>query len=218
MFTTAYITYFQELEQNNNRAWFNENKKRYETAVKKPFQNFVQQLIDAMQMTDPDILIAPKDAIFRINRDIRFSKDKTPYKTQMSAAISKNGKKGNTTPGLYIAIGANEVFMGCGAMSMSKDQLQAVRQHIAHHLSDFQAIIEDETFKQTFGEITGEKNKRLPSEFVEAAEQQPLLYNKQFLASTTWEAERILAPDFVAQTVACYEQMRPFGLFLGEAL
>ncbi|MEM8527133.1 MAG: DUF2461 domain-containing protein [Bacteroidota bacterium] len=218
MFTQDYITFFQELQQNNNREWFQENKKRYEVAVKKPFQTFVQQLIDAIQITDPDILIAPKDAIFRINRDVRFSKDKTPYKTQMSAAISKHGKKGNTTPGLYIAIGTEDIFLGSGAMSMDKNQLLAVRQHIINHQTTFQEIIESKDFKETFGEVEGEKNKRLPSEMQDAAEEQPLLYNKQFLASTKWDIERILAPDFVEQTIDCYGKMRPFGVFLGEVL
>ncbi|MEM9886575.1 MAG: DUF2461 domain-containing protein [Bacteroidota bacterium] len=218
MFTQEYIAFFDDLKQNNTRDWFNEHKKRYENAVKKPFQAFIQQLIDQIQITDPDILIAPKDAIFRINRDIRFSKDKTPYKMQMSAAISKNGKKGSTTPGLYIAIGADEVYLGSGAMSLNKDQLLAVRQHIINNQDAFQDIIESEDFKDTFGEVQGEKNKRLPSEMAEAAQEQALLYNKQFLAATKWEAERMLSPEFVEETISCYKKMRPFGVFLGEVL
>jgi len=115
MFTETYIQFFQDLANNNVREWFHANKKTYETAVKKPFYKFVEQLIEEIRLVNPDILITPKDAIFRINRDIRFSKDKSPYKLNMSAAISKYGKKGNTCPGLYNDTGAEYVYVTRGA-------------------------------------------------------------------------------------------------------
>jgi len=92
-FTKDFIKFLKGLNKNNEREWFHANKKDYVTHVKDPFKAFVQLIIDKMQKVDPTVVITPKDAIFRINRDIRFSKDKTPYKTNVSAAISAGGRK-----------------------------------------------------------------------------------------------------------------------------
>ena len=98
-FTKDFIGFFSDLENNNNRDWFHENKKRYETSVKGPFESLVSALISELSKVYPEMTITPKDAIFRINRDIRFSKDKSPYKTHMAALISPGGKKDKTTSG-----------------------------------------------------------------------------------------------------------------------
>ena len=97
-FTQDFIDFFQELSANNHREWFHANKKRYEQQVKVPFQSFVQLMIDRVQEVDRNVVLTPKDAIFRINRDIRFSADKTPYKTNVSAIISSGGKKDKNDP------------------------------------------------------------------------------------------------------------------------
>ena len=80
-----YLNFFNELSENNNKLWFDENRKRYEKFVKKPFENLITDLIAELSNIDLKITMQAKDAMFRINRDIRFSNDKTPYKTQMSA-------------------------------------------------------------------------------------------------------------------------------------
>ena len=92
-FDTDYLEFFKELAGNNHKEWFDIHRKRYEQSVKIPMQVFVKDLILALKRIDKEIQIEPKDAIFRINRDIRFSKDKSPYKLQSSAIISKYGKK-----------------------------------------------------------------------------------------------------------------------------
>ena len=88
-FTKDFAAFFKDLEKNNNREWFHENKKRYEDSVKNPFHNFVEELIGGLSDIFPTLTIQPKDAIFRIHRDVRFSKDKTPYKIHASALISE---------------------------------------------------------------------------------------------------------------------------------
>ena len=93
MFEKDFIDFFKELAQNNNKEWFDSNRKRYESSIKKPFKEFISKLISEIQLHDSEVLIEPKDAIFRINRDIRFSKDKTPYKLQTSAIVSAGGRK-----------------------------------------------------------------------------------------------------------------------------
>ena len=92
-FTKDFIDFFKELAANNKKEWFDFNRKRYEKSVKQPFAEFVQEMIDRIRADDPKVDISTKDAIFRINRDVRFSKDKTPYKTHMAAIVSARGKK-----------------------------------------------------------------------------------------------------------------------------
>ena len=89
MFNEEYLDFFKELAQFNKKEWFDENRKRYEKSVKIPFKKFVTELIQEIQKIDPEVEIEAKDAVFRINRDIRFSKDKTPYKIQMSAILRR---------------------------------------------------------------------------------------------------------------------------------
>ena len=97
-FSEDFLRFFKELAGNNNKEWFDLNRKRYFKEVKDPFHHFIEDLIAAVQKEDSNVNIAPKDAIFRINRDVRFSKDKTPYKLQVSAIISKGGKKDKVSP------------------------------------------------------------------------------------------------------------------------
>src|SRR6056300_1464554 len=103
MITKEYFDFFAELEKNNNKEWFDKNRKRYAKHVKEPFKKLVSDLITEVSFIDSDIAtLEPKNAIFRINRDIRFSNDKTPYKTFNGAVIAPKGKKDHTTPGIYV--------------------------------------------------------------------------------------------------------------------
>ena len=96
-FTNEYFAFFKELAGNNNKDWFDANRKRYEEHVKDPFKHFLQDLINAIKVLDDRIDLTPNQAGFRINRDIRFSKDKTPYKLNRSAIISPGGTKNKST-------------------------------------------------------------------------------------------------------------------------
>ncbi len=218
MFSQSYLSFFKDLAQNNNTEWFNANKKTYEKEVKKPFEAFVQKIITEIHQITPEILIEPKDAIFRINKDVRFSADKSPYKTEMSAVISKAGKKGNPCPGLYINLGPEKAIIASGLKMLEKEQLKEVRHHIADNLDAFESIIQNAAFKSAFGEIQGEKIKRLPEEFKEAAQKQALIYNTSFLATTELLAEDIIKPDFADQVINLYKLTLPFAMFFKEPL
>ncbi|MEL6943413.1 MAG: DUF2461 domain-containing protein, partial [Bacteroidota bacterium] len=101
-FTPDFLNFFKDLRANNEREWFHANKKRYEQSVKIPFQAFIADVIEHASIFDPNILITPKDAIFRIYKDTRFSKDKTPYKLHASAVVSRGGRKDLTSIGIYL--------------------------------------------------------------------------------------------------------------------
>lgn len=218
MFTEAYILFFKELAQNNHSDWFNTNKKRYEKEVKKPFEAFVQQIIAEIHELTPEIMIEPKDAIFRINKDVRFSADKSPYKTEMSAVISKMGKKANPCPGLYINLGPEKIVVASGLKNLEKQELYEVRQHIAYNGEALAEITENQSFKKAFGAIQGDKIKRLPEDLKEAAATQALLYNTSFLAMTEMPAEAMTQADFADKVMALYQASLPFAMFFKEAL
>ena len=217
-FTQDSLAFLRELKENNNREWFNKNKKRYEQNVKIPFENFVGNLIDSFQPHFESLAITPKDAIFRIYRDVRFSKDKSPYKTKISAIISPGGRKDKTIPGIYIECSTDDVRVYSGLYQLDTKQLKNVRTHISYNLDTFDELISNKVFVQTFGEIRGEKNKRLPKEFLEDAEQQPLLFNKSFYYFTTFKPEIILSDTLTKKVVDTFLIAKPVSEFLFEGL
>lgn len=217
-FTKDYNKFFKELAANNNKEWFDQNRKRYEKSVKEPFKAFVQELIDQMAKIDPAVQIQPKDAIFRINRDIRFSKDKTPYKTNLSAIIGPKGKKDKTYPGMYVEMGPADVRIYGGVYMLERDQLQNIRETIANDLKGFDKVISGKEFKEKYGEIHGEKMKRLPKELMEAAEKQPLIFNKNFYFFAKFKPSLSTDPKLVDTLMEYYKIGRPVGEYLFKAI
>jgi uncharacterized protein (TIGR02453 family) len=100
-FTADAVAFFKELEENNNKEWFEKNKKRYEASVKKPMLEFAAEMIERMRAIDPEITMLPKNSVFRIHRDTRFSKDKSPYKTNAGLVVTRGEKHNPGIPGLY---------------------------------------------------------------------------------------------------------------------
>ena len=143
MFTVDFIDFFKELSQNNSKKWFDQNRNRYEKSVKVPFRSFVERMIEKIQADDPEVKITPTESIFRINRDIRFSKNKTPYKAQMSALISRTGKKDKGFPGVFFSMGAANIMIYGGAHSLEKDRLYSIRKYISEHLDTFSKMLAD---------------------------------------------------------------------------
>jgi len=217
-FTKDFLDFFIELAPNNNKDWFDENRKRYHESVKTPFDNFVTVMINEMRKTDKSLNISYKDCVFRINRDIRFSKDKTPYKLNRSAAISAGGRKDHTSPGLYFEITPEHVRVYTGIYGADKHQLLAVREEIADNSKEFDKIINNKKFKSTFGEIHGAKNVRLPKELQEAGEKQPLIYNKQFYVYTSFSPKIIFEKGLEKKLVDNYKIAEPLANFLSKPL
>ncbi len=147
-FTEDYLSFFKELASNNNKDWFDKNRKRYENTVREPFKNFISDLIDEVSKQDPEVQIEPKEAIFRINRDIRFSKDKTPYKLNNSAIISKTGRKDKSYPGLYIELGPEKLGIYGGVYMPDTKQVQKIRQHIIGNSEVFSKIISNKNLRK----------------------------------------------------------------------
>lgn len=218
-FDPTFLTFLGELADNNNREWFNENKKTYTRYVKEPFEQFIGDMLDRTQ----DIILgtdglAPKDCIFRIYRDVRFSKDKSPYKTHVSAIITSGGRKNMTSPGMYLQFSAEDARMYSGLYQLDKHQLLKVREAIAQDMDGFATLVSGKAFVKEFGEIQGEKHKRLASPFKELSEQQPLLFHKSFYYFKTFPADTVLREDFPDLLMKSYAACRPVSEFFNDAL
>jgi uncharacterized protein (TIGR02453 family) len=217
-FNKDFIDFFKELEENNNREWFTENKERYEKSVKIPFEHFVQDMIYRIHEVDENLMLTPKEAIFRIYRDIRFSKDKTPYKTHVSAVISNGGRKNFDDPGVYIEIGADYLRFYGGLYQLDKNQIEKVRRFIASNLQEFEKLLTNKNFKKYFLTVRGESNKRIPKEFLNAYEQQPLIANKQFYYFTELSGDKITTKNLPQMLMKFYLAAEPMSSFLSRAL
>lgn len=217
-FTKDFIDFFIELEKNNNRDWFNENKKTFKELVEKPWVNFIAAVIDQVAAIDPSMKIDAKEGVFRIYKDTRFSKDKTPYKTQMSAVVAEGGRKGKKAGGIYLEASANSFKIYSGFYMPDKTDLQKVREAIVSDMTGFAAILEEADFKEKFGELQGEKNKRIPKEFKENAIKQPLIFNKSFYVFNELPANTLLKNDLLAILTAHFRTAKPLGDFFLNAI
>ena len=214
-FTEAYYEFFIELALNNQKTWFDVNRARYEADVKKPFLAFVTQLLEKVATVDSTFSgLDAKSCIFRINKDIRFSKDKTPYKLHCSAAIQLGGRKEMSAGGMYLEFGPEHCAIYSGIYMPERDGLQQIRERIAGNLKGFSDVIGGSDFVKYFGEVRGEKNKRLPAELVSAAVQQPLIYNKQFYVFHALDAEDTLAADFDDYVLKVWQAAYDYNRFL----
>lgn len=196
MITSEFLQFLYELSQNNNRDWFEKNKKRFEATVKKPFEALVGEVIGKLKTLEPGFQIQPRDCIFRIFRDTRFSADKTPYKTHMAAVFTHKGRQSFTDPGYYLHMEFGTLSIGGGAYFLDKEPLHKVRAAIAQDPDAFKELLNAPDFKSKYGEIKGDKNKVLPAEFKEAAKKEPLIANKQFYFMADMDPEICLQPDF----------------------
>jgi uncharacterized protein (TIGR02453 family) len=217
-FKPQFIKFFKGLAKNNNKAYFDSNRKVYEEEVREPFKELVGDLILRMQEFDPELAIEPKDAIFRINRDIRFSKDKTPYKTHVSAHISRGGKKDHTRPGLFFHINHEGIMVGSGVYMVEKEDLQRIRTHIANNMEEFASLLEDPKFKERFGTVKGDAHKRIPKEFQEAHASQPLIANKQFYYMANIGPEPVTTEELPEVLIDTYRTALPMNEFLRNGL
>lgn len=217
-FTPDFHLFFKELAQNNQREWFEANKERYEKSVKNPFKDFVQKLINEIQNLDSEVRIEAKDCIFRINRDIRFAKDKTPYKLHTSAAVGKGGKKSAEIAGFYFEFTADSLTFASGAYQPDKNYLHKIRSEIQSNMEEFSEIMTDPQFVKFYGLLQGEKNKIIPKEFHDELAEQPLLVNKQFYGMVTHtQPELLYRADLVDFVLAHYQAALRLNRFLIRA-
>lgn len=218
MITKAYSQFFKELSKNNHKEWFHANKKRYDKEVKAPFLGLLDELLVTLVEWDSRILPDPKKALFRINRDVRFAKDKSPYHTIMKAGFSPNGKK-SILPGYYLGIDSDSIHVGGGLFMLRPPELKKVREYIAEEPHELEELVQDINFTQNFGKLKGEKSKRLDKNLLKASEQTDLIYHKQFYAMAEFPLEPFYGKsELVDEVFSHFKVIRPLNTYLGQAL
>ena len=217
-FTKDFIQFFKDLEQHNNKEWFDENRKRYESVVKNPLYAFVDEMIGRINSYDPEVQIQAKDAVTRINRDIRFSPDKTPYNTHVGAVISSAGRKDKSVPGIFIRFDSSGVHVFGGAHGINTQQIAKVREHIAHNPQKFMELIHEKEFEKKFGDIKGDKSKRMPNELAEIAHEYPIITNKSFYYVGKIDVKHITDTNLPEMIMDYWHTAKPVKDFLTNAL
>jgi len=217
-FTKDFLQFFLDLEKNNNKDWFDVNRKRYQKSVKDPFYSFVDFMIGLINERDPSVRITAKDAVMRINRDIRFSPDKTPYNLHYGAIISSAGRKDKSVPGFFLRFSPKMIGVFGGAHGIDKHQLKKIRTAIAADISKFRKKIDDPAFKSKYGDIQGEKHKRIPPEFQEAYQKEPLIANKQFYYVAELDPALISEEQLPQLLMDYWDAANPVRQFLTEAM
>lgn len=218
MVSEAAFHFLEELAANNNREWFHANKSRYERSLRDPWKAFVTDAIERLADLHPDFRdVQAKDCIFRIHRDTRFSKDKTPYKLNVAAGISAGGKT-SSEPGVYLQASPSGWLIGGGAYWLSPAELTAVRSHIVDRPEAWLAARQSPDFIAHFGDLLGERNKRLPKEFQAAATAQPDLFMKQFYYMSERPITDLIGPEALDVLEEVARAAEPVRLFLRETL
>lgn len=219
-FNSDFLQFFRELAPNNNKDWFDANRKRYEKHVKEPFRVFTETLLHELKQMDPKLKdLEAKECIFRINRDIRFSQDKSPYKLHMAAAFSPEGKKDFVNPGLYIEFNPEHIRLYSGVYQPEKDVLYSIRAYMMQHPQPFRDALKSEgILKYWGGSILGERNKSLPAEFKKSAEELDQLYLKQFYYLSDMDPEWAESDDLIKEVLLRYRAAEPLTRFFREAV
>lgn len=217
-FTKDFVLFFKELENNNSKEWFEENRKRYETSIKKPLYGFVDEMIGRINAVEPEVQLQAKDAVTRINRDIRFSKDKTPYNTHMGAVISSGGRKDKSVPGIFLRLDASGIYVFGGAHGISTQQIAKIRSAIAEDPEHFMQLISEPEFVKKYGGIKGEKSKRMPKEYTEISERYPIITHKSFYY-VGQIGNKLITDDALPEIIMDYwHTAKPVKDFLSQAI
>jgi len=210
------IRFLQDLKKNNDRDWFNENKARYETSVKDPMLQLLAALAVRMKSVHPDIELEPKKAMYRIYRDVRFSKDKSPYKTWIAAAFTYHGYDRKHDAAFYFHITPEEIGVGGGLYAPMGDRLKNLRAAIDSDASALRAILKEKKFKKHFGEMVGEELQRIPQGFDKEHPDADLLRKKQFLCWKTLPTSSIRKAEFLDELTTDFAAMAGFVRYLAE--
>lgn len=213
------IDFLKKLKRNNSRPWFQSHKDEYEEYVKFPMQCLIATLAQKMIDTAPEMEFNPKKSIFRIYRDVRFSKNKAPYKTNIAASFSMRGKKGPTEkPGLYVGIEPGQIFVGGGLYMPAGDQLKAIRRSMVDDPARFLAVVETPRFKSQIGEIEGEKLQKAPLGFPKDHPMIEHLKHKQFFVGKVYDDAVCLKPKFANVVASVFEDCMPLVRWLAKSI
>ncbi|MEO6882820.1 MAG: DUF2461 domain-containing protein [Bacteroidia bacterium] len=212
------LEFLKKLKNNNNKPWFDAHRKEYEIA-KEDMRKSVEKIIFSIVQFDKSISgQEAKKCMFRINRDVRFSKNKSPYKNNFGASISEGGKK-SFSPVYYLHIQPGNSFVAGGMYMPQPPQLNAVRQEIDYNTKEFLALLKDKNFKKYFSGLSDEdKLKNPPRGYTADNPVIEILKNKNFIVLHKLTDEKILAKNFIQATTEICKSISPLHQFLKRAI
>ena len=205
------FAFLKSLAANNNRDWFNDHKDQYkllETEVK----GFYQQLMEKMMLHDE----IERLKMFRIYRDVRFSKDKTPFKTHFAGSFSRAGNR--LRGGYYLRLKPGETFIATGFWDPNKEDLFRIRKELEMDATVFRKVIEEPTFKKTWGNITGEELKTAPKSFEKDHPDIDLIRKNQFIFVRNFTDAEVFKPDFLNEINDSFKRIRPYFDLMSDIL
>lgn len=212
MISSSTLTFLKELQKHNTREWFAENKKQYEKA-RKEFSGLVDATAEQLGLTD----VLESKKIFRINRDVRFSKDKSPYKQNLSGFFTRAGaaRRG----GYFVSIEPRgKSVVGGGFYAPEKDDLLRVRREFEMDVTEIEKITSDKNFVKHFGELRGESLKTAPRDFDKEHPNIEWIRKKQFYAFREFTDKEVLDPSFPKEVMSTYLAIRPFFDYMSDVL
>jgi len=209
------LDFLLQLKENNNKPWFDENKPKYLVELDH-IQNFADALLKELSKTDVLETTSGKKSVYRIYRDIRFSKDKTPFKTFWGGSYTRatSERRG----GYYFHIEKGNTFLAGGFWGPNAADLKRIRSEFAHDYESFREILNSKTFKNTFGTLQGEQLKTTPKGFDADHPAIDLLRFKQFLIIKRFTDDEVLSQQFLQQALETFKNMRPFFDYMSEVL
>ncbi len=218
MVQSTTISFLEKLAKNNNKPWFDKHRDDYQ-AAKEDYETFVTAVLTGLSVSEPVFKEQQaKDCVFRIFRDVRFSKDKTPYKAHFGAFFSKGGRK-YPGAGYYFHLEpGGKSFAGGGLWVPEAPLLKAVRQEIDYNFKEFGGIVGDKKFKKLFGQINGEQLKTNPQGYTEDNPAIEYLKMKSFTVSCNIPDADIAGKGLVKKTMDVFTTMRPFIDFLNRSV
>lgn len=207
--------FLKALAKNNNRDWFNENKPTYVEEHEKMIV-FAEELLGRMNEHDNIETPTGKKSLMRIYRDVRFSKDKSPYKKHFGGGFRRATV--HLRGGYYYHIEPGNTFVGGGFWGPNKDDLKRIRDAFSEDHEEIRRILNDKTFIETFGELKGDGVKTAPKGFDKEHPAIDLIRKKQFIISKSFTDKEVHSDDFMDEVVQTFKNMRPFLDFMSEVL
>jgi uncharacterized protein (TIGR02453 family) len=205
------LDFLQSLKVNNNREWFNGHKSTFEAEQKK-VKGFYNSVMEHLKASD----LIENVKIFRIYRDVRFSTDKTPFKSHFGGHFTRATDK--LRGGYYLHIGSQESFLAGGFWEPNKEDLARIRKEFEMDASEIRAIVGTVDFKKHFGELKGESVKSAPRGFDKNHPNIDLIRLKQFIVTRSFTDEEVLASNFLKEVTASFEAMRPYLDYMSDVL
>jgi uncharacterized protein (TIGR02453 family) len=220
MLQATTLQFLSNLKNNNNRDWFLKNKKAYE-AAKQNFEDLTTAVLEQLAKNDNNLTdIKPKDCLFRINRDVRFSKDKSPYKTNFGMGISKGGKK-SMAAGYYLHCEPGNAFIGGGLWMPMAPELKKIRQEIDYCWPEFASLLKNKKFKETYTDLNKNKEytlSRPPKDYEATNPAIEYLKLKSYVATKPLADAELLNKNLVKNIVAHFETLKPVVVFINRGI